>query len=270
MRPICRAGAQPFEPSLTFAFSSSALCVWRSCRRSSRPLRPRPSRSDLPLVINDQVAGYIGVFSTSENFRRHMAASLQRVGKYRGLIQRVLKEEGVPQDLIYLAVAESGFQPTVVNGRSGAGGMWQFMTFTGVQYGLTRNGFFDYRFDPEKASRAYAKYIKALYNQFGDWYLAMAAYNWGPGNVQRAVQRTGYAAYDATRHLVRSAPAAGLEGSLQRSPERYTRRSPRDLALPCGAHRRNARYNCLGAARAGVGHRRNQRHYAGRPDGAGG
>ncbi len=149
--------------------------------------------SDLPLVINDQVAGYIGVFSHSDSFRRHMAASLQRVGKYRGLIQRVLKEEGVPQDIIYLAVAESGFQPQIVNRRSGAGGMWQFMTGTGTQYGLIRNGFFDYRFDPEKSSRAYAKYIKSLYNQFGDWYLAMAAYDWGPGNIQRAVQRTGYA-----------------------------------------------------------------------------
>ena len=184
--------------------------------------------SDLPLVINDQVAGYIGVFSTSTNFRAHMAASLQRVGKYRGLIQRVLKEEGVPQDLIYLAVAESGFQPTVVNGRSGAGGMWQFMTFTGVQYGLTRNGFFDYRFDPEKASRAYAKYIKALYNQFGDWYLAMAAYNWGPGNVQRAVQRTGYADFwelyrrnampAETRAYVPQILAAVI---MAKNPERY-------------------------------------------------
>jgi membrane-bound lytic murein transglycosylase D len=149
--------------------------------------------SDLPLVINDQVAGYIGVFSQSSSFRAHMAASLQRVGKYRGLIQRVLKEEGVPQDLIYLAVAESGFQPQVVNGRSGAGGMWQFMTFTGAEYGLTRNGYYDYRFDPEKSSRAYARYIKKLYDQFGDWYLAMAAYDWGPGAVQHAVQRTGYA-----------------------------------------------------------------------------
>jgi membrane-bound lytic murein transglycosylase D len=149
--------------------------------------------SDLPLVINDQVAGYINVFSGSSSFRAHMAASLQRVGKYRGLIQSVLKQEGVPQDLIYLAVAESGFQPQVVNARSGAGGMWQFMTFTGTQYNLTRNGYFDYRFDPEKSSRAYARYIKALYEQFGDWYLAMAAYNWGPGNIQRAVQRTGYA-----------------------------------------------------------------------------
>jgi len=149
--------------------------------------------SDLPLIINDQVAGYINVFSGSESFRKHMAASLQRVGKYRGLIQNVLKEEGVPQDLIYLAVAESGFQPQVVNGKSGAGGMWQFMTYTGAEYGLTRNGYFDYRFDPEKSSRAYARYIKKLYAQFGDWYLAMAAYDWGPFAVQRAVQRTGYA-----------------------------------------------------------------------------
>ncbi len=149
--------------------------------------------SDLPLVINDQVAGYIGVFSTSNSFRAHMAASMQRLGKYRTLIQNVLKEEGVPQDLIYLAVAESGFQPQVVNARSGAGGMWQFMSFTGPEYGLTRNGYFDYRFDPEKSSRAYARYIKKLYAQFGDWYLAMAAYDWGPGNIQKAVQRTGYA-----------------------------------------------------------------------------
>jgi membrane-bound lytic murein transglycosylase D len=69
--------------------------------------------------------------------------------------------------------------------------MWQFMP-TGA-YGLARNGWFDERFDPEKSSLAYAKYMKTLYNQFGDWYLAMAAYDWGPGNVQRAVMRTGYA-----------------------------------------------------------------------------
>ena len=151
--------------------------------------------SDLPLVINDQVAGYIGVFSSSTSFRAHMAASLRRVGKYRGLIEQTLHEEGVPQDLIYLAVAESGFQPQAVNGRSGAGGMWQFMVRDGAEYGLSRNGFYDYRFDPEKATRAYAKYIKKLYGMFGDWYLAMAAYDWGPGAMQHAVQRTGYADY---------------------------------------------------------------------------
>ncbi len=149
--------------------------------------------SDLPLVINDQVAGYIGVFSTSTSFRAHMSASMARLGKYRTLIQNVLKEEGVPQDLIYLAVAESGFQAQAVNYRSGAGGMWQFMTYTAPEYDLTRNGYFDYRFDPEKSTRAYARYMKKLYAMFGDWYLAMAAYDWGPGNIQRIVSRSGYA-----------------------------------------------------------------------------
>ena len=148
--------------------------------------------SDLPLVINPEVAGTINAFANSRAFTGHMRASLERLGKYKTMIQDVLKQEGVPQDLIYLAVAESGFQPQALNASSGAGGMWQFMPFKGA-YGLERNGYFDERFDPEKSSRAYARYMKGLYNQFGDWYLAMAGYNWGPGNVQRAVQRTGYA-----------------------------------------------------------------------------
>ena len=184
--------------------------------------------SDLPLVINDQVAGYIGVFSTSSAFRAHMAASLQRVGKYRGLIQDVLRQEQVPQDLIYLAVAESGFQPQVVNPRSGAGGMWQFMTYTAPEYGLTRNSYFDYRFDPEKSTRAYARLIKNYYRLFGDWYLAMAAYDWGPLNIQRVVQRTGYADYwelyrrntmpAETRDYVPKILAAII---MAKNPERY-------------------------------------------------
>ncbi|MFC6645916.1 LysM peptidoglycan-binding domain-containing protein [Granulicella cerasi] len=157
--------------------------------------------SDLPLVINDQVAGYINVFSQSNSFRAHMSASMQRLGKYRTLIQNVLREEGVPQDLIYLAVAESGFQPQAMNAKSGAGGMWQFMSYTGPEYGLIRNGYFDYRFDPEKSTRAYAKHIKKYYSLFNDWYLAMISYDWGPGNVQRIVSRTGYSDFwDLYRH----------------------------------------------------------------------
>ncbi len=147
--------------------------------------------SDLPLVINDEVAGYINAYANSSSFKAHMVSSLQRASKYRVMIEKVLKEEGVPQDLIYLAVAESGFQLQVVNSSSGAGGMWQFMPTNA--YGLARNGYFDERFDPEKSSRAYARYIKGLYKQFGDWYLAMAGYDWGPGNIQKAVMRTGYA-----------------------------------------------------------------------------
>ena len=151
----------------------------------------KTTRSDFPLVVNDYVAGFISYFSNSPAGHAHLLRSLERAGKYKDMISQNLRDQGVPQDLIYLAVAESGFQPQALNARSGAGGMWQFMP-TGA-YGLARNGWFDERFDPEKSSLAYAKYMKTLYNQFGDWYLAMAAYDWGPGNVQRAVMRTGYA-----------------------------------------------------------------------------
>jgi membrane-bound lytic murein transglycosylase D len=151
----------------------------------------KTTQSDFPLVVNDYVAGFISYFSNSPAGHAHLLRSLERAGKYKNMISQNLRDQGVPQDLIYLAVAESGFQPQALNARSGAGGMWQFMP-TGA-YGLTRNGWFDERFDPQKSSIAYAKYMKTLYNQFGDWYLAMAAYDWGPGNVQRAVMKTGYA-----------------------------------------------------------------------------
>ncbi len=150
----------------------------------------RTTQSDLPLVMNDYVASFINFFSTTGRGHGTLVASLQRAGKYRAMIQKVLKEEGVPQDLIYLAVAESGFRPRALNASSGAGGMWQFMPFG--TYGLAKTGWYDERFDPEKSTRAYARDIKKTYEQLGDWYLAMAAYNWGTGNVQRAVQRTGY------------------------------------------------------------------------------
>jgi membrane-bound lytic murein transglycosylase D len=153
----------------------------------------KTTKSDFPLVVNDYVAGFINYFSNSAAGHAHLLRSLERAGKYKDMISKVLRDEGVPQDLIYLAVAESGFQPQALNAKSGAGGMWQFMP-TGA-YGLARNGWVDERFDPEKSSRAYARYIKSLYDQFGDWYLAMAAYDWGPGYVQRSVMRTGYADY---------------------------------------------------------------------------
>jgi membrane-bound lytic murein transglycosylase D len=149
------------------------------------------TKSDLPLVMNDYVAAFINFFGNTQKGHNTLLHSFQRSGRYRAMIQRVMADEGVPQDLIYLAVAESGFQPRAINRGSHAGGIWQFMP-TG-EYGLTRNSYVDERFDPEKSTRAYARYMKFLYNQLGDWYLAMAAYDWGAGNVQRAVQKTGYA-----------------------------------------------------------------------------
>jgi len=149
------------------------------------------TKSDLPLMVNDYVGAYINFFANTQRGHNTLMHSFERSGRYRAMIQRVMAEEGVPQDLIYLAVAESGFQPRAMNPRSRAGGMWQFMP--SGNYGLTRNGYLDERFDPEKSTRAYARYMKYLYDQLGDWYLAMAAYDWGAGNVQRAVEKTGYA-----------------------------------------------------------------------------
>jgi len=151
------------------------------------------TQSDFPLVINDYVAGWINAFTNKPALHAHLKRSLERAGKYKDMISKVLRDEGVPQDLIYQAVTESGFQPQAVNAKYGAGGMWQFLP--NGNYGLVRNGYFDERFDPEKSTIAYARYMKLLYAQTGDWYLAMAAYDWGLGRVQHVVSRTGYADY---------------------------------------------------------------------------
>jgi membrane-bound lytic murein transglycosylase D len=146
---------------------------------------------DLPLTVNDSVLQYLSFFTTAKG-RAVMEHGLGRAGRYNDMIRRVLRQEGVPQDLIYLAQAESAFQPSAVS-RAGARGLWQFMPYRGEEYDLDRNYWVDERSDPEKATRAAARHMRDLYEMFGDWYLVMAAYNSGPMNVVKAVERTGYA-----------------------------------------------------------------------------
>jgi membrane-bound lytic murein transglycosylase D len=146
---------------------------------------------DLPLTVNESVLQYLSYF-TSARGRAVVEHGLERAGRYNEMIRRTLKAEGVPQDLIYLAQAESAFLPQAVS-RAGARGIWQFMPYRGEEYGLERTYWIDERSDPERSTHAAAQHMKDLYAMFGDWYLVMAAYNSGPGNVAKAVQRTGYA-----------------------------------------------------------------------------
>jgi len=151
----------------------------------------KASSSELPLVVNDAVLSYINYF-TSPRGQKVFLYGWKRAGRYRPMIERVFREEGLPAELIHLAQAESGFMPRALSPKAAAG-MWQFIRFTGGLYGLESSGMKDDRLDPEKATRAAARHLHDLYRRTGDWYLAMAGYNCGPLCPERAVQRTGYA-----------------------------------------------------------------------------
>ncbi len=163
------------------------------------------TKHDVPIPQNDRVLAYVELFQG--RLRDYIQESLTRGTKYLPMIQEVFREEGLPLDLAYIPVIESGFKTNALS-RASAKGPWQFMRSTATEQGLKTDWYVDERSDPEKATVAAAKYLKILRDLFdGDWHLVLAAYNGGLGRVQRAMKRSGRSDFwdlaEGTRYLPR-------------------------------------------------------------------
>jgi peptidoglycan lytic transglycosylase D len=143
---------------------------------------------DIDIPLNTRVLSFVELFTG--RLRGFLQDSLSRGARFLPMIQSVFRDEGLPLDLAYVPLVESAFRPDAVS-RAKAKGMWQFMRGTALENGLKSDWYIDERAEPEKATRAAAAYLKSLYGTFGDWHLALASYNSGPGRVQSAIKRSG-------------------------------------------------------------------------------
>jgi membrane-bound lytic murein transglycosylase D len=184
------------------------------------------TRYDIPILLNDSVYKSLNFWLSKG--RRIFVDGLARSGRYQDMIERIFQEENVPRDLMYLAQVESLFKTNAVS-RALAFGIWQFARGTALRYGLKVNRYVDERADPEKSTRAAARYLNDLYAMFSDWNLVLAAYNWGEGAVQRLMEKSGESDFYRLASLKRRMPAETKNHVpmimasiiLARNPEKY-------------------------------------------------
>jgi peptidoglycan lytic transglycosylase D len=181
---------------------------------------------DIDIPLNDRVLSYVELFTG--RLRGYLEEGLSRGARFLPMIQDVFRAEGLPLDLAYVPLIESAFKPNALS-RAKAKGIWQFMRGTALENGLQHDWYIDERSDPEKATRAAAKYLKTLHGMFDDWHLALASYNGGPGRIQRAMQRSGrndfWTLAESSRYLPRETrdyvPLILAAVIIARNPEQY-------------------------------------------------
>lgn len=223
-------GSKPAPPP-SVAIDPDLSDAWAEAFASGSRVPYRPGLPEVadapeyPVVVTPQVQRFLDLFTGKR--RDVVTLWVNRSGQYLGMIREVLRSRGLPEDLAYTAMIESGFKPDAVS-RAGAKGMWQFMAPTARRYGLRVDSWVDERYDPEKSTVAAAAYLRDLYNQFGSWALAQAAYNAGEMKVIRAIRKTGSSDFwilAESKHLKRETkdfvPQIHAATMIGRDPDRY-------------------------------------------------